>query len=49
MVLHITADNTIESYRNTIEWSNGTEWYSIVFNGIQWHIIGSFLVRASTQ
>ena len=34
MVLQITAENTIESYWNTIEWSNGTEWYSLVFNGI---------------
>ena len=34
MVLQITAENTIESYWNTIGWSNGTEWYSMVFNAI---------------
>ena len=31
MVLQITAENTIESYWNTIERSNGTEWYSMVY------------------
>ena len=34
MVLQITIANTTESCWNTIEWSNGTEWYSMVFNGI---------------
>ena len=40
MVLQITAENTIESYWNTI--LNGP----MVLNGIQWYTIGSFFVRA---
>ena len=31
VVLQITIESIIESYLNTIEWSNGTEWYSVVF------------------
>ena len=43
MVSKITVENTTESCWNTIECSNGTQWYSMVFNGIQWYTIGTFL------
>ena len=50
MVLQITIKNAIESCWNTNEWSNGTQWYSMVFKDIQWysmvyHLL--FFVRAT--
>ena len=42
MVFLITVENTTESHWNIIEWSNGTEWYWMVFNGNQWYTISSF-------